>query len=944
MTEPAARALDSASHLVLIDASGYIFRAYHALPPLSRPSDNLPTGAVAGFCAMVHKLFAEIKAQEATHIAAVFDAAGPSFRRRLYPAYKANRAETPADLIPQFPLIRRAARAFGLAAVEQTGLEADDIIAAYARRAREKNARVSIISSDKDLMQLVGDKVVMIDTMKERVIGPQEVVQRFGVPPAKVVDVQALAGDSSDNIPGAPGIGVKTAALLINQYGDLESLLARAGEIKQPKRRQTLIEAAGQIRLSRRLALLNSEAEPQTPLEALAWHPPDPEALVAFLREMEFRTLTARIAKAYGAPASPASPRPGIRVPQAASEPIDTQAYETITDPAALENWIAAARVQGRVVVDVETDSLDAMRARLVGLALALAPGRAAYLPLLHEAPPPAASGDLLADKAKAGRLPGQIASRTALALLKPLLEDPGVLKIAHNAKYDLLVLRRHGIALAPVEDTMLLSYSIDAGHHGHGMDELSRRHLEHQPISFKQVAGAGKKAVTFEKVPLAQAAAYAGEDADITARLHQILRPRLLRARKVAVYETLERPLIPVLAGMEEAGVRIDAAALSALSREFARRLEGQSRELRDLAGADFNPASARQVGELLFDKMGLPSGRKTRTGQWSTEAGLLEELAVQGHDLPARILDWRHLAKLKSTYSDALPGFVNPQTGRVHTSYAMAAAATGRLASSDPNLQNIPIRTNEGRRIRRAFIAGEGRVLISADYSQIELRLLAHIAGVEALTKAFARGEDIHAMTAAEMFGGAADGIDPAVRRRAKAVNFGIIYGISPFGLAHQLGIGRGEASDYIQTYFRRFPGIKDYMEAIKAQARRDLYVETIFGRRCHLPRIKAREAGARGLAERAAINAPVQGAAADIIKRAMIRMPQALARAGLAARMILQVHDELIFEAPEEEAAAAARIIREVMTAAPEPALRLNVPLEVEIRAAHNWEDAH
>ncbi len=978
-------------HVYLVDGSGYIFRAFHALPPLTRPSDGLPVGAVHGFCQMLWKLLEDSKdGDRPTHLAVVFDYSAKTFRNEIYEGYKANRPPPPEDLVPQFPIIREATRAFNVACIEQEGYEADDLIATYTREALEAGADVTIVSSDKDLMQLIGPGVVMLDTMKgNRRIGPEEVVKKFGVAPEKVVDVQALWGDSSDNVPGVPGIGQKTAAQLIDEYGDLDTLLARAGEIKQKKRRENLIAFAEQARISRELVKLCDDVPLEVPLARTGVLAPDPEELLGFLRRMEFNTLTARIAERLGVKAppplavsvgssvnaqddkarttkskkgrrkakkgaqednqednKPASGGPAAAaarwVEKALEVPIDRSAYETVTTRAGLEAWIAEAAERGRLAFDTETDSLDAMRARLVGVSMALAPGRACYVPLGH------GKGEALdLDGVGEG---GQIPLDDALALLKPLLEDASILKIGQNLKYDALVLLRHGIRLAPFDDTMLLSFVLDAGKGGHGMDELSERWLGHKCMSFKDVAGSGKKQVTFDKVAIDKATQYAGEDADVTLRLWMILKPRLVPERMAAVYETLERPLAPVLVDMERAGIKVDEAILKELSARFAGQLAQLEDEIHRMAGKSFNIASPKQLGEILFDEWGLAGGKRTKTGAWGTGAGVLEEIAASEEiDEPIRtfvrtVLEWRQLAKLKSTYTDALPNFINPETGRIHTSFAMAAAGTGRLASSDPNLQNIPVRTPEGRAIRTAFIAEKGKKLISADYSQIELRVLAHIADIDALKAAFAQGLDIHAMTASEMFGVPIEGMPPEIRRRAKAINFGIIYGISAFGLAAQLGISRHEAADYIKHYFERFPGIRAYMDRTIKTARKNRYVETIFGRRIHYPDINTKNAARRGFLERAAINAPIQGSAADIIRRAMVRMPAALAEAGLGARMLLQVHDELIFEADEGEAEATIAVARRVMERAAEPAVKLGVPLKVDAAAADNWEAAH
>ncbi len=975
--------VERGSHVYLVDGSGYIFRAFHALPPLTRPSDGLPVGAVHGFCAMLWKLIAEAKASERpTHIAVIFDHSEKTFRNDIYPQYKAHRPPAPEELIPQFPLIRDAVKAFNVACIEQSGYEADDLIATYARLALDKGGDVTIVSSDKDLMQLIEPGIQMLDTMKNKKIGRDEVLEKFGVAPDKVVDVQSLAGDSTDNVPGVPGIGVKTAAELIAAYGDLDTLLARASEIKQPKRREKLIEFADQARISRELVRLKQDVPLEVAIETIALHEPKADELLGFLRDMEFNTLTRRIGEALGAdvPAPLASsvgaslkppvaraPRGGASgtadaAPPAAGpgtpsalvafnaaavlQPIDRKAYETVTTLERLGQWVGEARAMGRLAFDTETTGLDAMRADLVGLSIALAPGKACYVPLGHS------KGDGL-DFGGGGL--EQAPLRATLDLIKPLLEDTSVLKIGQNIKFDALMLRRYGIAIQPIDDTMLMSYALDGGRGGHGMDDLSERHLRHTCVSFDKViehaAGAKKSDKTFAGVPIDKATEYAAEDADVTLRLWMALKPRLASEHMTTVYETLERPLVPVISEMERAGIKVDRNVLSRLSSEFAQtvaRLEG---EINDLAGHKFNLASPKQVGELLFDRLKLPGGKKTKTGQWETRANLLDELAANeeipddARKLVNTMLEWRQLTKLRSTYTDALPAHIQPETGRIHTSFSLAATTTGRLASTDPNLQNIPIRTKEGRQIRTAFIAEKGHQLISADYSQIELRVLAHIADIPQLRKAFDDGLDIHAMTASEMFGVPIEGMPSEVRRRAKAINFGIIYGISAFGLANQLGISREEAGAYIKTYFERFPGIRDYMEATKAFAHDRGYVETVFGRRVHYPEINTKNPSMRGFLERAAINAPIQGSAADIIRRAMIRMPAALEKAGIErTRMLLQVHDELVFEVPDGEVEKALKVIAPVMEKAAEPAVALKVPLRVDVKAAANWEAAH
>ncbi len=926
-------------HLHLIDGSAFIFRAYHALPPLTRKSDGLPVGAVAGFCNMLQRyLDGRNGGEAATHAAVIFDHSSTTFRNEIYPEYKANRPDPPEDLRPQFPLTRDATRAFNIACIETEGFEADDIIATLTRQAVQAGGRVTIISSDKDLMQLVGEQVVMFDAMKNRMIDAAGVAEKFGVGPERVVDVQALAGDSVDNVPGAPGIGVKTAALLINEYGDLESLLARAGEIKQPKRRQTLIDHAEQIRISRRLVELDGETPLDVTLPALAIRPPEPEALLGFLAQMEFRTLSRRVAEKLGAEAPViAEPPTSAGTPPPAEEPaalpFDHAGYACISDMDTLRDWIARIMDQGYVAIDTETTALDEMRAELVGVSLALAPNDAAYVPLAHRA----GGEGLFDDKALTD---GQIPLNDALAALKPVLEDAAILKIGQNVKYDAKVLAGYGITMAPFDDTMLMSYALHAGLHGHGMDTLSEEYLSHKPIPIKDLIGSGKSARTFDLVPIDDAARYAAEDADITLRLWQTLRPRLHRAQVTTVYETLERPLVPVLAAMERTGILVDRDTLSRMSNAFAQKMAALEAEIHDLAGEKFNVGSPKQLGEILFEKMALEGGKRGKNGAWGTGADVLEDLATE-HDLPGRVLDWRQLSKLKSTYTDALQDHINPDTGRVHTSYVQTGANTGRLSSTDPNLQNIPIRTEEGRRIREAFVAGPGNVLVSLDYSQIELRILAHVADIPALKQAFAEGLDIHAMTASQMFGVPLDQMTPEVRRQAKAINFGVIYGISGFGLARNLRIPRAEAQQFIDTYFDRFPGIRDYMDETVRKAKEDRFVTTLFGRKIHTPEINAKGPAA-GFARRGAINAPIQGTAADIIRRAMIRIPAAIQ--GLPARMLLQVHDELVFEVSEGAVDDTIARVRSVMQDAAAPAVTLDVPLVVDAGQGRNWAQAH
>ncbi len=1011
----ASEPLTKGAHVFLVDGSSYIFRAYHALPPLTRKSDGLQVNAVLGFCNMLWKLLRDMPPDNRpTHLAIVFDKSEITFRNKLYPDYKAHRPPAPDDLIPQFALIREAVRAFDLPCLEQAGFEADDLIATYAREAAERGATATIVSSDKDLMQLVTDKVVMYDTMKDRRIGIPEVIEKFGVPPEKVVEVQALAGDSVDNVPGVPGIGIKTAAQLITEYGDLDTLLARAGEIKQPKRREALIENADKARISRELVLLDDKVALDVPLDDLAVHEPDGKKLIAFLKAMEFSTLTKRVAEysevnaseieadtkmasgaaasssppplwgrsdgeavreggtgdLFNSPPSPtlphqkgvdarlrramgggsASSKPGTSVSQtpvslaatraeaAKKTPVDRAKYETVRTLAQLQTWIARAQDKAHVAIGAQTLSDDPMQTELCGISLATAANQACYIPLTHKKGGDGAglfAGGLAAD---------QIDVREALAALKPLLENAGVLKIGRNVKFDALVFAQHGITMTPIEDVMLMSYVLDAGRGGHGIEQLSERWLGHTPISYDSISGTGKNRLPYNQIPIEKAAEYAAETADIAIRLAHVLKPRLVAERLNTVYETLERPMVPVLTRMERRGISIDRQTLSRLSGEFAQTAARVEADIQAIAGEPVNPGSPKQLGDIMFGKMGLPGGSKTKTGAWSTSAQILDELAEEGHEFPKKILEWRQVSKLKSTYTDALPEYVNPQTRRVHTTYSLAATTTGRLSSNEPNLQNIPVRTEEGRKIRKAFIATPGHKLVSADYSQIELRLLAEIADIPSLKNAFTEGLDIHAMTASEMFGVPIKGMPAEIRRRAKAINFGIIYGISAFGLANQLGIPREEASAYIKKYFERFPGIRAYMDQTRDFCREHGYVETIFGRKCHYPDIKASNPSIRSFNERAAINARLQGSAADIIRRAMIRMDDALAKKKLSAQMLLQVHDELIFEVPDKEVEKTLPVVQKVMEDAPFPAVVLSVPLQVDARAATNWDEAH
>jgi DNA polymerase-1 len=998
--------LKSGDHLFLVDGSGYVFRAYHALPPIARKSDGLQLNAVFGFCNMLWKLLRDMKDDDKpTHLAVVFDKSEKTFRTEMYPDYKAHRPDPPDDLRPQFKFIREAVHAFDLPCLEQDGFEADDLIATYVREACEAGATATIVSSDKDLMQLVSDCVIMFDTMKDKKIGRLEVMEKFGVPPEKVIEVQSLIGDSTDNVPGVPGIGVKTAAQLIGEYGDLETLLARAGEIKQDKRRQTLIDNAEQARISKKLVTLDRNVKLDVPVGELVVHEPDHKRLVAFLKAMEFNGLMRRVAEfasldpgeidaetkfaalpsplagevgsAHGAepgegfrpgaeqaltrPAAPADPGSGpgqalsrkgrgevspltpkalatARTEAARNAKFDRSKYETVRTAERLNAWIERARDLGTVAIAVSAANDDPMQAELCGFALAVAPNEACYVPLSHR------QGGEGAGLFRGDMAPDQMSEAAAIEALRPLFADAGVLKIGHDLKFAWQLFALRGIEMVSCDDTLLMSYVLDAGRNSHGLDSLAERVFNHAAVDVGTLIKAGKSRITFDAVGIDRATEYAAEKADIVIRLWQALKPRLAAEGVRTVYETLERPLVEVLARMERRGIAIDRNVLSRLSGEFAQEAAGLEVEINQLAGETVNAGSPKQIGDILFGKLGLPGGAKTRTGQWATGARTLEDLAEQGHVLPQKILGWRQVSKLRSTYTDALPGYVNPKTHRVHTSYALASTTTGRLSSSEPNLQNIPIRTEDGRKIRRAFIAAPGTKLVSADYSQIELRLLAEIAAIPQLRQAFRDGLDIHAMTASEMFGVPIKAMPAEIRRRAKAINFGIVYGISAFGLANQLGIEREEAGAYIRKYFERFPGIRDYIEETKKAARADGFVKTLFGRKCHYPEIKASNASVRSFNERAAVNARLQGTAADIIRRAMVRMDEALVKAKLSARMLLQVHDELVFEVPDDEVDRTLPVVTRIMVEAPLPALSLTVPLQVEAHGADNWDAAH
>jgi len=923
------------NHLYLVDGSGYIFRAYHRLPPLTNIRGE-PVGAVYGYTSMLWKLADALhKAEGPTHMAVVLDKGSITFRNDLYDKYKAQRPPAPEDLVPQFPMIRDATRAFSLPCIEEAGFEADDIIASYTKAALKAGWHVTIVSSDKDLMQLIEPGVDMLDTMKNVRSGPEIVHEKFGVPPEKLGDVLALMGDSVDNVPGVPGIGPKTAAKLIQEYGDLESVLAAAPLMKKSKMQENLIAHADMARLSRQLVELHSEVPLPQPLESLELTAIPTDPLKAFLEHHGFNSLLARLgaSAAPAAVAAAAAGAPAKAEPQAprleAAPAIDRSLYETVITEAALDRWIAAAHAEGVLAIDTETDSLDSVTGRLCGICLATAPGRACYIPVGHR------GADMFSEA------PEQLPLDLVIAKLKPLLADDSVLKVGQNLKYDLSILAGLGLEVTPFDDTIVMSFDLDAGKNGHGMDELAKLHLDHECISFKSLCGTGKSQISFAEVPIGKATQYAAEDADVTFRLWQILKHRLPQEGATRVYEMVDRPLVPVVAKMERTGIKVDREHLSRLSAEFAHEIEALEKQIHALCGAEFIIGSPKQLGEVLFEKMGLKGGRKGKTGVYSTDVTELERLQKDGVPVAAKLLEWRQLTKLKSTYTDALQQQINAKTGRVHTSYSLSGAQTGRLSSTDPNLQNIPIRTEIGRQIRHAFVAEPGNVILAADYSQIELRLAAHMADVPALKDAFARGEDIHAATAMELFGE----VNRDTRGRAKTINFSILYGISRWGLAGRLEITPDEAQDMINRYFQRFPGISSYITHTLENARETGFTSTLFGRKTWFPRLSAKNQAERAGSERAAINAPIQGTSADIIKRAMVRMGPALEAAGLPnVKMLLQVHDELVFELPAGDVEAASAVIRAVMESAAEPAVKLSVPLGVEIGTGASWGAAH
>jgi len=925
------------NHLYLVDGSGYIFRAYHRLPPLTNIRGE-PVGAVYGYTTMLWKLADALhKADGPTHMAVILDASSKTFRNEIYDQYKAHRPPAPEDLVPQFPMIRDATRAFSLPCIEELGLEADDIIASYAKAALADGWLVTIVSTDKDLMQLIQPGLDMLDPMKSERLGPQAVIDKFGVGPEGLADVLALMGDTADNVPGVPGIGPKTASKLILEFGTLDAVLDAAPSMKPSKMRDNLIEHADKARLSRILVALKDDAALPEPLDDFLLKEIPDAPLRAFLEHHGFGSLLKKLdgptarADGHAMAMIRSEARSGATAPAPApvAQVFDRDAYDCVQTEAQLDAWIAEAMLAGAIAVDTETDALDSMAAGLVGVSLSTGPNRACYIPLAH------GGSDLFSDS------PAQVPMATAIAKLKLLLEDPSVLKIGHNIKYDLNVLERYGISVAPIDDTMVMSFDLDAGKHNHGMDELALIHFGHSCIAFKDVCGTGKNQLTFNQVGMAEATRYAAEDADVTLRLWHRLKPRLSAEKATRVYERVDRPLVPVLARMEREGIKVDRDELARMSAEFAEGCAGLEIEIHALAGQPFAVGSPKQLGEILFGQMGLKGGKKGKSGDFSTDVTVLEKLAEEGVEIARKVLDWRQLSKLKSTYTDALQTQINPKTGRVHTSYSLTGAQTGRLSSNDPNLQNIPIRTEIGRRIREAFVAEPGNVLLSADYSQIELRLAAHMADVPALKDAFANGEDIHARTAQELFGE----VNRDTRGRAKTINFSLLYGISRWGLAGRLGISADEAQSMIDRYFQSFPGINQYISRTLQSARETGFTETLFGRKTHFTRITSQNQTERAGSERAAINAPIQGTSADIIKRAMVRMLPALAEAGLPdVKMLLQVHDELVFELPEGDVVAASKVIERVMAEAAEPLVKLDVPLGVEIGTGRNWGAAH
>ena len=916
-------------HFYLIDGSGYIFRAYYALPPLTRKSDGLPVGAVSGFCSMLFKLLEDSKSnenlQKPTHFAVIFDAARKTFRNEIYSDYKANRSEAPDDLAPQFEYIRKSVVAFNLPSVDLPNYEADDLIATYAEQILAKGAKVTIVSSDKDLMQLYRKDVRIFDPMKNKFITSEDIITKFGVGPEKVIDVQSLAGDSSDNVPGVPGIGVKTAAELINKYGTLEKLLDNAQEIKQNKRRETLIENKDKAIISKKLVTLMKDAPVERKIEEFHLKEIDKDKLYKFLREMEFNRLLSSVISAYGEPEL--GEIASERKPEKKQQNVNKKNYHLITNEKEIDEWINEAEEAGELAIDTETSSLDAHQADLVGISLSTKIGKACYIPIGH-------------------KFKGCLKKEAVIKKLKPLLEDESVKKIGQNIKFDFIVLFKQGINMNSMEDTMLMSYVLDAGKNRHNMDTLSEIHLQHKTISFKEIVGTGKKEINFSDVELDKAMEYAAEDADITYRLYKIFSKNLKLEKLINIYEIFEKPLIKILAFMEIEGIKIDNKFLKVLSEKFEKKISKLEKEVFKISKKEFNIASPKQLGEIIYNDLKIAVLKKTRKGSFATNAGVLEDLAFKGHEFPKLILDWRQVSKLKNTYSDALPEHINPTTKRVHTSFLLAATTTGRLASSDPNLQNIPIKSDDGKDIRKAFIAEKGFTLISADYNQIEMRILADLAEVKELKKAFSNDEDIHSLTASQVFNVDIKKVDQDMRRKAKAINFGIIYGISQYGLAKQINVSNHEADEFLNAYFLKFPEIKIYMDNTIKFCRKSGYVNNIFGRRSHFNGINDKNFNVRNFQERAAINAPIQGSASEIMRLAMIRLNKKFESIkNNKSKILLQIHDELIFEVPVKEVKNITEIIKDEMTSVTESDLHtFSTPLTVDVNTGDNWGILH
>ncbi len=915
-------------HFYLIDGSGYIFRAYYALPPLSRKSDGLPTGAVSGFCSMLFKLLEESRSDDSihkpTHFAVIFDSARKNFRNDIYSEYKANRSEAPDDLVPQFEYIRKSVEAFNLPSIEMLNYEADDLIATYVKKIIKLGAKVTVISSDKDLMQLVSDKVRLYDPMKSKVLGEKEVVEKFGVKPNQVIDVQSLAGDSSDNIPGVPGIGVKTAAELINKYKTLDVLLERAGEIPQNKRRETLLSNKDKAILSRQLVTLKDDVPVKDDLSSFILKKVKTEKLYDFLRQMEFNRLLSQAINFYGD-----SEKENIspKFSDSKLSKINTKDYYSITNEKDLDKWLKILNEQSVISVDTETTSLNPLEAELVGVSFSYALSKACYIPLAHK-------------NIKS------LKKEFVLKKIKLLLEDPSIKKVGQNIKFDFLIFKKNGIEINPIEDTMLISYTLDAGTNRHNLDTLSEIHLNHKTISYKELVGIGKNKLNFSDIDLNRATEYAAEDADITLRLYNHLKDKLAHEKLNLIYEAFEKPMVKLLSKLEINGIKIDDAYLKKLSKRFKEKLENIEKKIYTIAGKDFNIGSPKQLGEIIYNDLKIAKLKKTKKGSLATNARILEDLALTGHKFPKLILEWRQISKLKNTYSDALQDHINKKTKRVHTSLLLAATNTGRLASSEPNLQNIPIKSEEGREIRKAFIADKKNVLISADYNQIEMRILADMADVKELKKAFKNNEDIHNLTASQVFGVPINKVNDELRRKAKTINFGIIYGITQYGLAKQISVSNQEALDFINSYFKKFPEIKDYMNSTINFCRRKGYVNNIFGRRIHLRGINDKNFSIRSFQERAAINAPIQGSAADIIRLAMIKIDQLIeSNKKFQTKMLLQIHDELIFECLEKDKIYVKKIIKEAMTSISNSEYHMfSIPLEVNVNSGYNWDEAH